>query len=121
MNDATGRVLRSVLQLVAGGGLAALVAAVANGLSPTAAAALSLASALLVIVAQNFAEAKGVIPPLLKPKVVGEVVDKAGTVVGGVVGATVGEVAEVAGTVINDVGDIVGAVAEKDNEEAGGE
>lgn len=119
MNDATGRVVRSVLQLVAGGGLAAIVAAVANGLSPTAAAALSLASALLVIICQNFAEEKGVIPALLKPKVVGELVDETGTVVAGVVGATVEEVAGIAGTIINDASEIVGAVGEKDNEEAG--
>jgi hypothetical protein len=67
VNDATGRVLRSVLQLIAGGGLAALLAAFSDGLGPAAAAIVSLLGTLLVTVSQNLLEENGVIPAILKP------------------------------------------------------
>lgn len=110
MNDATGRVARSLLQFLAGGGITVLVGLMANGLGPVAAAALLAFNTLAVTVAQNFAEEKGVIPAVLKPKPVGELVDSTGTVVGQVVGAATAEVEAVAGTVIDEVGDIVGGV-----------
>lgn len=121
MNDATGRVARSLIQFLAGGGITVLVGLLANGLGPVAAAALLAFNTLAVTVAQNFAEQKGVIPAVLKPKPVGELVDSAGTVVGQVIGAATAEVEAVAGTVIDDVGDIIGAVGvkeEEDHEEA---
>ncbi len=119
-SDATNRVLRSCLQLVAGGGLAALVAALADGVGPVAAATLALFNTLVVTTAQNWLEEAGYVKPLLKPKPAGELVDAAGTVVGQVVGATVGEVAAVAGTIIDDsTSEVLGAVGEKDEE--GGE
>jgi hypothetical protein len=119
MNDSTGRMLRSALQFIAGGGITTVVALVADGLDPLAATLLLAGSTLAVIVAQNFLEERGSIPAILKPKPVGEVVDVAGDTVGAVVGMTTAAVEGVAGTIIDDVGEIVGAVGP--NEEETGE
>ncbi len=59
---------RSLIQLIAGGGLTGLVAALVGGLSPTWAGLLVAASTVLVSWAQNYAEDKGVIPPVLGTK-----------------------------------------------------
>lgn len=114
MNDTTGRIGRSVIQLVAAGGLTALVGVVSNGLGPVASAGLLAGSAFAVIVAQNLLEDHGLIRPLLKPSPVGQVVDDAGTVIGDVVATSKGLVEGVAGTLIDDVGTIVGAVGTKE-------
>jgi len=66
MNDTTGRILRSVLQLVAGGGLAALIAALSDGVGPVAAAALALAGTFAATTAQNLLEERGTIPAIFK-------------------------------------------------------
>lgn len=111
--DTAGRIVRSALQLVAGGGLAAVVAALADGAGPVAAAALALGSTFLVTTCQNLLEENGVIPTLLKPKPVAELVDEAGEVVGEVMGVPA-EVEAVAGLITDDAGEIVGAVGPKD-------
>lgn len=121
MNDSTGRMIRSALQFVAGGGLTLLIAAVGDGLGPVAAPALLAFNTLAVIVAQNFLEGRGILKPILKPAglgpVVSEVVDKTGQVVGGVVGMTTELAETVAGVVISDdTNEIVGAVGPKDDE-----
>lgn len=117
-SDGLGRVLRSMLQLVASGALTAVVAAVAGGLTPGTAALVLAVWNVVVVAVQNGLEEKGVIPAILKPAtvgpVVGEVVDAAGTVVAGVVGATAAVVEGVAGTVIDDLGDIVGGIGPKE-------
>jgi hypothetical protein len=59
---------RSLIQLIAGGGLTALVAVVADGLSATWAGVLVMGSSVLVAWAQNFAEDAGWIPPVLGTK-----------------------------------------------------
>lgn len=106
--------IRSLLQAIGGGGLTALVAVVAGGLSPGQAALLTGAFTAIVAVVHNYLETAGTIPVLLPTpglltaepstaittKVVGtldatsatiggvvtDVVDTAGKVIGGVVG-----------------------------------
>lgn len=119
VNDTSGRIGRSVIQLVAAGGLTALVAAVADGLSPVGSAGLLAISALAVIVAQNLLEEKNVIPTILKPKPVGVVTDEIGEVVADVVAPAAGLVEAVTGTIIDETGEIVGAVATADGPEEG--
>lgn len=118
VNDTAGRIGRSVIQLIAGGGITTLVGLLANGLGPVAAAAVLAVSALAVITCQNLLEDAGKIPAVLKPRPAGVLVDKAGTVIGGVVGAAATEVNAVAGTIIDDVGDIVGGIGPLENDES---
>jgi hypothetical protein len=99
--------LRTVVQVVAAGGLTALVAAVADGLSPKTAALLIGAFTALVAFSQNYLEGAGKLPVLLPTPAliaspatgavatVDAAADKAGTITGDVVdpqGAVVGEV-----------------------------
>lgn len=121
MNDANARVVRSVLQFIAGGGLTALVAVLADGLSPASSAGLLAFNTLAVTMAQNFLEARGTIPSILKPKAAGVVVDKTGAVIADVVAPTVGAVEEVAGTVIDDLGEVVGGIGPRAEEEGEGD
>lgn len=59
---------RSLIQLIAGGGLTAVVDVLAGGLSATWAGVLIMSSSALVAWAQNFAEDAGWIPPVLGTK-----------------------------------------------------
>lgn len=61
MTDTVRRVVRSLLQFVAGGGLTALVAAATDGLAPETATILTIAFGTLVSALQNVLEDKGVI------------------------------------------------------------
>ena len=61
----TQRAIRTLLQTIAGGGLTALVVAVANGLPPGVVAVVMGAWTALVAFVQNQLEASGTIPPLL--------------------------------------------------------
>lgn len=103
---------RTVVQLAAGGALTALVAAVADGLSPGTAAVVMAAWTVLVTALQNGAETRGVIPVILPTA--GLVTTTAGGAVTKVVG-TVDTVVqsgnEVVGDVISTAGRVVGAVA----------
>lgn len=66
MTRTLSRAGRTLVQLVAGGGLAALVAALANGLSPVVAAGVALLGTFLTTLAQNTLEAAGVVKPLFE-------------------------------------------------------
>jgi hypothetical protein len=116
-SDAAGRIARSVLQFVAGGGITLIISAIADGLSTVAAAILLAVNTLAVTIAQNLAEAKGVIRPLFKPVPVSELVDTTGAVVGEVTGMVPADIEEVTGTVFSDEGKVVGGVGPIDEEE----
>ncbi len=60
------RALRTVLQLIAAGGLTALVNTLAGGLSPSVAALILMAWGVVVSFAQNYLEDKGAVPAILK-------------------------------------------------------
>jgi hypothetical protein len=66
MNRTVSRGLRTLLQLVAAGGLTALINAVAEGLPGNVKAIVLAVSALAVTVAQNLLEAHDVIAPVLE-------------------------------------------------------
>lgn len=65
MNRATRKALRTLLQLIASGGLTVLVSAVAEGLSPTSAGLVLALNTVAVTFLQNLLEAEGVVPTLL--------------------------------------------------------
>lgn len=99
--------LRTVAQVIAAGGLTALVAAIADGLSPKTAALLIGAFTALVAFSQNWAEGSGALPVLLPtPAIVSS--PTTGAV------ATVDAAADRAGTITGDVvdpqGEVVGEV-----------
>ncbi len=64
MNRALRRGIRTLLQLVAAGGLTAIIAALAD-LAPNAKALILAGGTLLVAVAQNLLEASGTVPEVL--------------------------------------------------------
>lgn len=66
MTRTLSRAGRTLVQLVAGGGLAAIVAALANGLSPLVAAIVALVGTFLTTLAQNSLESAGAIPTLFE-------------------------------------------------------
>lgn len=66
MGQTMKRVIRTTMQLVAGGGLASLVAALSSGLSQQETAVLMAAMTLLVTFCQNYAEESGWVKPMLK-------------------------------------------------------
>lgn len=65
MNKAVRRGLRTLLQLIAAGGLTGLVTAISDGLSPNTKAIVLASSTLLVAFAQNLLEGSGTVPTLL--------------------------------------------------------
>jgi polysaccharide pyruvyl transferase WcaK-like protein len=103
---------RSILQLVAGGALTALVAALAHGLSPDVEAVVMAAWTVLVALLQNTAETKGIIPVVLPTA--GLVTTTAGGAVTSAVG-TADTVVQAGGQVVADVvstaGKVVGGIA----------
>lgn len=92
--------IRSLAQTIAGGGLTALVAVLAGGLSPGAAAVLTAAFSALAAYLQNYLETAGSIPTLLPTSTV---------VVPNPAGA-LQPAAAVLETSIDTAGDIVGEV-----------
>lgn len=66
MNRTLSRTLRTLVQLVAAGGLTALVNTIADGLTGNAKAIVLSVSALAVVVAQNLLEGAGVIGTVLE-------------------------------------------------------
>lgn len=107
--------LRTILQVVAGGALTALVTAMADGLEPEMQALVMGAWIALVAFAQNWAETAGKIPTVLPTPglVVGPAAD--------VVVATVDTVTDTTGGIVGDVtdtaGDIIGTVLGQTTEE----
>jgi hypothetical protein len=67
MPDWLARVLRTALQLVAAGGLTALLGQLAKDVPVQYSAYILLGSVLLVTFCQNLLESLGLIPVLLKP------------------------------------------------------
>lgn len=116
MNPALNRGLkkagRTIIQMVASGGMTALVNALAHGLDPTAQLAVAAAWMWLVTFLQNAGETKGIIPILLPTpglitKTAGGLVD---TTVGVVDTVAVGG-GQVVGDVIDTTGKVVGGIA----------
>jgi hypothetical protein len=103
------RGLRSLLQVAAGGGLTALVALVADGLSPGAAVAITVAWGAIVAFLHNYLEAAGKIPVLLPTAALVPVAATVSAVLAPVAG-TVTAVADAAGTVTGVVADLAGDV-----------
>lgn len=66
MSDAKRRTIRTLLQLIASGGLTALVAAVADGLTATQAASVLAAWNIVVTFSQNWAEDNTTFPAVFK-------------------------------------------------------
>lgn len=103
--------IRVLLQTIAGGGLTALVALVAGGLSPTTAATLTALFGSLVAFLHNYLETNGTIPVLLPTP--GLVTTTAGGLVGktvGTVDAVAADSGKVVGDVLNTTGAVVGGV-----------
>lgn len=104
---------RSILQLVAGGGLTALVTILAHGLNPGTEGLIMAAFTALVAFLHNFLETGGTIPTILPTP--GLVTTTPST---GVVAKTVGTVdtvtagaGQVVGDVVSTAGNVVGGVA----------
>jgi hypothetical protein len=66
MNEAVKRVVRTTMQLVAGGGLTGLVAALSAGLNQQETAVVMAVMTLVVTFCQNYAEEAGWVRPVLK-------------------------------------------------------
>lgn len=69
---------RTVVQTIAGGGLTALVTALAGGLSPQASVVLMAVFTAVAALAQNYLEASGKLPVLLPTPALNPVPDNAG-------------------------------------------
>lgn len=67
MPDWLARILRTIIQLLAGGAFAALFMQIAHDVPENYAPYVTLISALIVNIAQNGLEQAGAIPTLLKP------------------------------------------------------
>jgi len=65
MNRPTRRALRTLLQLIAAGGLTALVSVLADGLSPYWAGVVTILAGVVVTFTQNYLESTGTIPTIL--------------------------------------------------------
>lgn len=103
--------IRVLFQTIAGGGMTAVVALIAGGLSPQWASTLTIIFGAFMALLQNYYETKGTIPVFLPtPGLVT-------TTIGGVVSKTVGTVdavtqegGKVVGDVLNTAGDVLGGV-----------
>ena len=102
------RGVRTLLQTVAGGGLTALVTLIADGLSPAVSGALIAVFGALVALAQNYLEAAGRVPVLLPTRT--PVSSVSGGLAQGTVGAAIEGGGRVVGEVLDTAGDVVGKV-----------
>ena len=68
MTDAKGRILRTLLQLIAGGALTALTDQLATDIPAAYAPYLVIAYTLLVTAVQNYLEETGTVKPVMKPE-----------------------------------------------------
>lgn len=66
MNKSWGRIVRTLIQLIAGGGLYALTQQLSSDLPGTYAPYLVILYTLIVSAAQNYLEDEGVVKPILK-------------------------------------------------------
>lgn len=71
MNRALRKALRTLLQVIASGGLTALVSAIAGGVAPATAAIVLAGWTVVVTYVQNALEGTGSIPTLLPSPVAG--------------------------------------------------
>lgn len=71
MNRALRKALRTILQVIASGGLTALVSAIAGGIAPATAAIVLATWTVIVTYVQNALEGTGTIPTLLPSPVAG--------------------------------------------------
>jgi ABC-type proline/glycine betaine transport system permease subunit len=67
MNRTLSRVARTIAQLIAAGGLTALVVAITEGLSPNVKAVVLAGATVLVALCQNLLEGSGTIPTVFEP------------------------------------------------------
>lgn len=67
MNRTLSRAARTILQLIAAGGLTALVVALADGLAPNTKAVVLAAATVAVTLAQNLLESAGTLPTVFEP------------------------------------------------------
>jgi len=67
MNDSVARILRTIIQLAAGGTFTALFLQVAKDVPESYAPYIALISTLVVTICQNVAEEEGWVRPMLKP------------------------------------------------------
>jgi len=103
---------RTLLQLIAGGALTALVAALTNGLSPDVEGVVMAAWTVLVAFLHNYGETAGIVPAILPTP--GLVTTSAGGAVSKVVGSvdTVVQAGnQVVGDVVSTTGKVVGGIA----------
>lgn len=103
---------RTLVQMLASGGLTALINAMAHGMSPTVQLMVAALNLFLVTFGQNAAETKGLIPTLL-PTVGLVTTGSAGGLVTktvGTVDTTVGTVGGVVTDVVNTAGKVVGGM-----------
>lgn len=110
--------LRTVGQVIVGGGATALVAALADGLSPRNAALLLGAFTALAAFLQNYGEGSGHLPVLLPtPSLIpGPTAAAVATVE-----ATADQAGEIVGDVLDTAGDVVGEITgQLDKEESNG-
>lgn len=102
---------RTLLQVVAAGGLTALVDALAEDLDPTAQLAIAAGWLLVVTFAQNTLETAGKLPVLLpSPGLVTDTAGGAVTTAVGTVDAVVEAPGRVVGPVLDTAGRVVGGV-----------
>ena len=66
MNETSKRAVRTMVQLVAGGGLTGVIAALSSGLNQQETAVVMAVMTLVVTFCQNWAEESGWVKPLLK-------------------------------------------------------
>lgn len=112
------KLVRSIVQVIASGGLTVAVDQIAGGLSPTARTYVGAAWLMLVVFAQNFLETRGTIATFLPAsgliteapgrwltKTVGVLSDTKGTV-----DVSVSKGGEIVGDVLDTAGDVVGDV-----------
>lgn len=101
------KAMRTAVQMIASGGLTALVDALAGGLEPTTRLVVAAGWLFAVTFCQNVAETAGKIPVLLPTA---GVLAHAGGGVAAVAGGTVEAVVATTGEVVGDVVDIAGRI-----------
>lgn len=111
--------LRTIGQVIVGGGATALVAALADGLSPRNAALLLGAFTALAAFLQNYGEGSGHLPVLLPTP---SLIPGPAAVAVATVDAAAGQTGEIVGDVLDTAGDVVGEITgqldDPDNEGA---
>ncbi len=68
MSESLARTLRTIIQVIASGGLTGIVALITDGLSPFLAAGVLAVSQVVVTYSQNVLEERDIIPSVFKPQ-----------------------------------------------------